>query len=215
MRGTSAFNLGDLEPRKGIKKSSSSQPTSRRPSIELASNIANRSFPQLTPTHPAPSTLAGAWIVEITFRSANPALRLSRLSYLKRGSEEAQAAHFESVSAILPAASIVASSVMGMGDMGLSVQGIFKPRRKALPPSCRRVLSLPSQSRLVSFRLSTSLLLSTTSIGFPLAHRMARSLFLMVIWKLGMDMPSNISLRKTSNYVPGTVLFITKLLPVI
>lgn len=126
VRGISAFNLGDLEPRKNIKKSStSSQPTSRRPSLELAAPGVNRSFPQSAPTHPAPSTSAGAWIAEITFRSAYPALRLSRLSYLKRGSEEAQAAHFESVSAILPAGSIIADRVIGMGEMGMSVQGIW------------------------------------------------------------------------------------------
>lgn len=126
VRGISAFNLGDLEPRKNIKKSAtSSQPTSRRPSLELAAAGVNRSFPQSAPTHPAPSTSAGAWIAEITFRSAYPALRLSRLSYLKRGSEEAQAAHFESVSAILPAGSIISDGVIGMGEMGMSVQGIW------------------------------------------------------------------------------------------
>ena len=123
VRGISAFNLGDLEPRKSVKKAAS-RPSSRAPSIDESltqTTLANRS----TPLHPAPSTSAGAWIAEITFRSAFPALRLSRLSYLKRGNEEAQAAHFESVSAILPAGSILADGVLTMGDMGMSVQGIW------------------------------------------------------------------------------------------
>lgn len=37
------------------------------------------------PTSSVPGTHAGAWIAELTFRNAFPALRLSRLSYMKTG----------------------------------------------------------------------------------------------------------------------------------
>jgi hypothetical protein len=56
--------------------------------------------------HSIPGTHAGAWIAELTFRNAFPALRLSRLSYMKTGGNDALPAHFESVAAILPPGSI-------------------------------------------------------------------------------------------------------------
>ena len=37
------------------------------------------------PAHSVPGTHAGAWIAELTFRNSFPALRLSRLSYMKTG----------------------------------------------------------------------------------------------------------------------------------
>jgi len=58
------------------------------------------------PFHSIPGTHAGAWIAELTFRNSFPALRLSRLSYLKTGGDDALPAHFESVAAILPPGSI-------------------------------------------------------------------------------------------------------------
>ena len=58
------------------------------------------------PSHSIPGTHAGAWIAELTFRNTFPALRLSRLSYLKTGGDDALPAHFESVAAILPPGSI-------------------------------------------------------------------------------------------------------------
>ena len=134
VRGISALNLGDLEPQKSRKKSTS-RVSSRRPSFSSggggddsaafnASAATSRPF-QSTPGNPGPFSAAGAWIAELTFRSAYPALRLSRLSYMKRGSDDSQPAHFESVAAILPAGSVIAECVLGMGDMGMSVQGIW------------------------------------------------------------------------------------------
>jgi hypothetical protein len=57
-------------------------------------------------SHSVPGTQAGAWIAELTFRNTFPALRLSRLSYMKTGGDDALPAHFESVAAILPPGSI-------------------------------------------------------------------------------------------------------------
>ena len=132
VRGISAFNLGDLESKK-LRKKSGSAVSSRRPSLTLAgensvafnSSVVASRHSQTNPTHPSPSSAGGAWIAELTFRSAFPALRLSRLSYMKRGSDDAQPAHFESVAAILPAGSVSSTSVLGKGDMGLSIQGIW------------------------------------------------------------------------------------------
>lgn len=128
IRGSSAFCLGDLEAH---RKSKGSKALSRRSSGASVSDLSSggpisaglrsaRTLGTGTPT-----TAAGAWIAEITFRGAFPALRLSRLSYMKRGNDDSQPAHFESVAAILPAGSIVAGSVLNSDDMGLSVQGIW------------------------------------------------------------------------------------------
>ncbi len=81
-------------------------------------------------THQSPQSAAGAWISELTFRGPFPALRLSRLSFLKSGGGDAWApAHFESVAAILPPATILPKSVLGQfcGDEGngMIVQGIW------------------------------------------------------------------------------------------
>jgi hypothetical protein len=133
IRGESAFSLGDLESQKKIK-STGSKPLSRKNSgvsLDTMSNgtgginSALRGTGRPMPTHPPPSSSAGAWIAELTFRNAFPALRLSRLSYMKRGNADSQPAHFESVAAILPAGSIVAQSVLNSDDLGMCVQGIW------------------------------------------------------------------------------------------
>ena len=136
IQGSSAFTLGDLESVKKPKNSNNtnnpgSRSPSRRPSISSATdssgggginnNLANvRTIGAGTPT-----TAAGAWIAEITFRNAYPALRLSRLSYMKRGNDDSQPVHFESVAAILPAGSISPKSILHSDDMGLAIQGIW------------------------------------------------------------------------------------------
>jgi hypothetical protein len=124
IRGSSAFSLGDLESE---KKSKSSRAPSRRPSGASAAEVAGSVNPGLRNAVGSghPTSAAGAWIAEITFRGAFPALRLSRLSYMKRGNDDSQPAHFESVAAILPAGSIVAGSVLNSDDMGLAIQGIW------------------------------------------------------------------------------------------
>ena len=134
IRGSSAFSLGDLESQ---TKSSSNRiirnGRSRPGSVSSELSSATGSISSgLLPVEAfrssgtgSPTSDAGAWIAEITFRGAYPALRLSRLSYMKRGNDDSQPAHFESIAAILPAGSIVASSVLHADDMGLSIQGIW------------------------------------------------------------------------------------------
>ena len=127
IRGLSACNLGDLETHKRRKTSGSRAP-SRRPSMSSDDSAAaiNADLLGNRPLiYQGSNTAAGAWISEITFRKTFPAIRLSRLSYMKRAGDDMQPAHFESVAAILPSFSLVAESVLGMGDAGLSVQGIW------------------------------------------------------------------------------------------
>ncbi|KAL7542167.1 hypothetical protein ACHAXR_013156 [Thalassiosira sp. AJA248-18] len=85
------------------------------------------------PSHSVPGTHAGAWISELTFRNgAFPALRLSRLSYMKTGGDDALPAHFESVAAILPPGSLMEELILennedegGMGECRMDVEGIW------------------------------------------------------------------------------------------
>eukprot|EP00934_Nitzschia_sp_Nitz4_P005924 Nitzschia sp. Nitz4//scaffold10_size219509//115070//124411//NITZ4_001433-RA/size219509-processed-gene-0.134-mRNA-1//-1//CDS//3329532935//5914//frame0 len=137
IRGSSSFSLGDLEPQR--KSKGGSKAHSRRPSgassAELsAAGAINAGLGSRNLGAGAPTTAAGAWISEITFRGAFPALRLSRLSYMKRGNDDSQPAHFESVAAILPVGSIVSNSVLRSDDMGLFVQGIWPAWNPWLSP---------------------------------------------------------------------------------
>ena len=77
------------------------------------------------PSHSVPGTHAGAWIAELTFRNTFPALRLSRLSYMKTGGDDALPAHFESVAAILPPGSINENVVFDDGECQMEVEGIW------------------------------------------------------------------------------------------
>ncbi|KAL7498560.1 hypothetical protein ACHAWT_006431 [Skeletonema menzelii] len=79
------------------------------------------------PSHSVPGTHAGAWIAELTFRNAFPALRLSRLSYMKTGGDDALPAHFESVAAILPPGSLNEEVLLAEDDGGncMDVEGIW------------------------------------------------------------------------------------------
>ncbi|KAL7458931.1 hypothetical protein ACHAWC_010739 [Mediolabrus comicus] len=79
------------------------------------------------PSHSVPGTHAGAWIAELTFRNAFPALRLSRLSYMKTGGDDALPAHFESVAAILPPGSLNEELLLAEDDGAnyMDVEGIW------------------------------------------------------------------------------------------
>ena len=119
-----------------------SSPASRRPSGSsdgggsgginrhlLGQDGSSQPFQSL-PSHPSPSSNAGAWISELTFRGGFPALRLSRLSYLKSGSNDTAPAHFESVAAILPPGTLNADAVLGgrccsEEDYVMTVQGLW------------------------------------------------------------------------------------------
>ncbi|KAL7521427.1 hypothetical protein ACHAWX_006106 [Stephanocyclus meneghinianus] len=93
----------------------------------LGENLRQTPTPSAIPSHSEPGTHAGAWIAELTFRHAFPALRLSRLSYMKSGGDDALPAHFESVAAILPAGSVQEDIALeeGLGEGRLEVEGIW------------------------------------------------------------------------------------------
>ncbi|GKY91356.1 hypothetical protein MPSEU_000107800 [Mayamaea pseudoterrestris] len=135
IHGVSAFTLGDLEPKSSNSKyRSSSAPSSRRPSLNNSNkNDGNtkdesdgrRQHYQSIPNHATPYSNAGAWISEITFQDATPAIRLSRLTYLKRGVDEFIPTLFENVSAILPVGLISPNILCGNDDSYLCVEGIW------------------------------------------------------------------------------------------
>ena len=134
IRGSSAFSLGDLEPQLKSNRGRGYRNEKGRPK-SVSSELSNATGSLNSGWKPSgafrtsglgsPISDAGAWIAEITFRGAYPALRLSRLSYMKRGNDDSQPAHFESIASILPAGSIIAESVLNADDMGLSIQGIW------------------------------------------------------------------------------------------
>ena len=73
-----------------------------------------------------PNTAAGAWISELTFRGPYPALRLSRLSFLKSGGDVWAPAHFDSVGTILPPTTILPQCVLNnLESTSMVVQGIW------------------------------------------------------------------------------------------
>ena len=105
--------------------------------VLLANTHNHRGVPPPTSSlssHSVPGTHAGAWIAELTFRNTFPALRLSRLSYMKTGGDDALPAHFESVAAILPPGSIDENAVLDnddgegggrVGECRMEVEGIW------------------------------------------------------------------------------------------
>jgi len=134
IRGSSAFSLGDLESQTKSSNSRALRAGKSRPN-SISSDLSGATGSISSGLQPAgifrssgagsPTSDAGAWTAEITFRGAYPALRLSRLSYMKQGNDDSQPAHFESIAAILPAQSIIAESVLNADDMGLSIQGVW------------------------------------------------------------------------------------------
>ena len=173
IRGTSAFSLGDLETHKKTTNSRLLRPGSRRPSnnsseLSNATGGINSGLRNSVRTGGlgSPSSAAGAWIAEITFRGAYPALRLSRLSYMKRGNDDSQPAHFESIAAILPAGSIVAGSVLNADDMGLSIQGIWPAWNPWLSePSANTIDETLSGSAMQFLGLSSMSPVSNATFG--------------------------------------------------
>lgn len=138
--GTGTVTSSPAGSRPGSQPGSS--PASRRPSGSsdgggsgginrhlLGQDGSSQPFQSL-PSHPSPSSNAGAWISELTFRGGFPALRLSRLSYLKSGNNDTAPAHFESVAAILPPGTLNADAVLGGRcgsdeDYVMAVQGLW------------------------------------------------------------------------------------------
>ena len=122
VEGISAANLGDLDayPQRKKGRQSHSSSISRSGSGEISEGgginrhlLHGGNALAAIPAHPAPSSSAGAWIAEVTFQGPFPVLRLSRLSYLKSGGDDAAPAHFESVAAVLPPGIIQSRAVLG------------------------------------------------------------------------------------------------------
>ena len=124
VRGISAFSLGDLESVKKKKDTASPFPLDDSADDIHATLGKNFHFSSIH-SHPAPSTSAGAWVVEISFEDVYPALRLSRLTYLKRGVDDLNPTLIESVSSFLPANCVFRDRIFGSDDCGLSVEGIW------------------------------------------------------------------------------------------
>jgi len=156
VRGISAANLGDLDTSPGNDKKKSTDKGDKgdkglspipKDMSDFSTHYArqhssgsdagiNRSLmnenlhqtpnPSAIPSQSEPGTHAGAWIAELTFRNTFPALRLSRLSYMKSGGDDALPAHFESVAAILPAGSLEESILLdGSNEARMEIEGIW------------------------------------------------------------------------------------------
>ena len=139
--GTAAMTLGDLEGRSASsqrKKGSGSASSSRRPSGNSSQDhlrpeavnedATNRHSHFATiPTHTTPVSKAGAWICEICCDAAFPSMRLSRLTYLKRGADGLSPTVFESVSGYLPANAIFERALLGGAEdcSTLTVEGLW------------------------------------------------------------------------------------------
>ena len=128
VRGIAAFTLGDLESQKK-PKSSSSAPPSRRPSFSSLNDInealGKRHNYQSIPNHTVPSSNSGAWIAEVTFNGKCPAIRLSRLTYLKRGVDDLSPTLFENVSSFLPAGYLFETPILEKDDSVFAVEGVW------------------------------------------------------------------------------------------
>ena len=137
IRGVSAFSLGDLENKKPTRITSATP--SRRPSSntlnsyeETAAQAINetlgkRHHYQSIPNHSTPTTHSGAWVAEVSFPGNRlpPSIRLSRLTYLKRGIDDMDPTLFETVSAVLPPQLITPEAILGAGEAAFSVEGIW------------------------------------------------------------------------------------------
>jgi len=142
IQGITYFNVAELEALPNSSSSSSSSSSQRHPLIgskgltsiyddktttsfsESLREMRNKNLPSGNAT-----SQAGAWISELTFRGAEPALRLSRLSFVKSGGNDFTPAHFESIIATLPLGSLSPISVQrylgGNEDSSLIVHGVW------------------------------------------------------------------------------------------
>ena len=133
--GTSIIALGDLE---GKSTSSAKKPSSKRPSSENLAQLEKvqnekdtngngHSHFSSVPTHAAPVSKAGAWICEVCCEEPGALVRLSRLTYLKRGADDLSAALFESVSGYLPSNTVFSEALLwGCDDPStLTIEGFW------------------------------------------------------------------------------------------
>lgn len=170
IRGSAAFSLGDLETQKRMVPRSESKPPSRSPSSQnlVEEDVGSPGMLQGGKQllhNTSPSSTAGAWIVEMTFSGLFPGLRLSRLSFLKRGSETMHPALFESVASILPGASLLPEAVLDSSEESLCFHGIWP----AWNPWLSETAELHSEATLSGSAMSF-LGLSSGSPGATAGH---------------------------------------------
>jgi len=135
--GKAAFTLGDLDARSS-SASSRKKTGSRRPSetnlegmerSEAANEQGSRRESHFTsiPTHSTLLSKAGAWICEVSCDGLFPSLRLSRLTYLKRGADDLSPTLFESVSGFLPANAIFSQYMFERAEDSatFSIEGLW------------------------------------------------------------------------------------------
>ncbi|KAL7561202.1 hypothetical protein ACA910_004128 [Epithemia clementina (nom. ined.)] len=139
--GSAALTLGDLDGRSASsprKKGTGSASSSRRPSGSNMpgqegseahnEDVTNRHAHFATiPTHTTPVSKAGAWICEVSCDGQLPSMRLSRLTYLKRGADDLSPTLFESVTGYLPANAIYENLLLGNEDYPstLDIEGLW------------------------------------------------------------------------------------------
>lgn len=132
VRNITALTLGDLDSSTPSKARSAR--SSRRPSttslVDLDEEaghetLGKRNHFSSIPSHTTPSSHAGAWVSELTFQGAFPALRISRLTYLKRSLSDWKPTLLESISAFLPPDSVLKDRVLHTSDVGLTVEGVW------------------------------------------------------------------------------------------
>jgi hypothetical protein len=103
IRGITAFTLGDLETVKAAASKKAQQPDEN-----VMETLGKRNHMNSISNHHAmPYSNAGAWISEITYKPV-PSIRLSRLTYLRRGMDGPTPTLFESVSSCLPPGAVFA-----------------------------------------------------------------------------------------------------------
>lgn len=100
VRGISAFTLGDLET---VNKPPNQPRTALDESVFWTTGKQRRNHMYPTNHHQSmPYSTAGAWISEIVRHGDTASIRLSRLTYLRRGMDEASPVVQDCVSSVLP-----------------------------------------------------------------------------------------------------------------
>jgi hypothetical protein len=122
IRGISAFTLGDLASHRSKKGGA----IPRTKSEEDMYDILGKGAPAHSmPNHAQPYSGAGAWISELSFHGALPTIRLSRLTYLQRGIDEAYPSLFECVSSLVPPNTFFSHGILDTTSCGFCVQAIW------------------------------------------------------------------------------------------
>jgi len=125
VRGIAALTLGDLETQMmDIAPQAKSQSRGKK-GVDAEKRDVVREEAGSISKHSLPYSIAGAWLSEITFQGPLAAIRLSRLTYLRRGMDEANPTLFESMSAFLPPSAVFEEGILDTDDWGLYTQAIW------------------------------------------------------------------------------------------